>query len=357
MIFKTCSVISRLIRLAIAIPLTLLVATGCTTDLPVEKGFAMTLSRPDLRSEPNDAVNGSTLHITWLGTASYHIRLGGTAILTDPFYSHHSIPEVLLGKLRTQKNRVRKTFDSLMEPGAIFVGHSHYDHMMDTAAAVDLHDWKGTRIYGSRSVGHILSGYKNKDAWTFREVETGNWTTTPVRGVQYMAIAAEHAPQINGLLLFDDDVDGPLRDPPMRARDFRVGDTFAYLFKLTDDSTSFTIYFAGAATGFPAGFLPDLADIAPVDIAILSVPSWKRVSGYPTKYINHLRPRYIIPAHFNDFFAEERPRRSLKSFDLKGFLREVQRAATHEEFESIILADLDVTVQFPWAPWNLRSEE
>ncbi len=339
-------------RIGFSVPLTIVlgslaILTGCTTPFPVEQGYVMTLSRP-VNDPASTSPASDTLRITWLGTASYHIQLGSSAILTDPFYSHHSPFRIAFGKLETHKERVQSLLSPLEKPSSIFIGHSHYDHLMDTVAAIDTHEWEQTEIYGSRTTKNILHAYENRYLWTVHEADTNpDWQATSDQHLQYMAMLAGHAPQIDGLLVFDGRVSEPLQTVPKRAREFVTGDTFAYLFKLTSGAATFTVYFTGAATPYPEGLPPDTEALVPIDIAILCVPSWEKTPGYPGEFLQALRPRHIILSHFNDFFTAYDEPRTLRWSDLDGFLREVQKAAaTYDGFESIIVPDLNVALRF-----------
>jgi N-acyl-phosphatidylethanolamine-hydrolysing phospholipase D len=65
--------------------------------------------------------------LTWLGHASFLIRTGGFAILTDPFLSDYASPVAGLGPRRYVPPGL--PIEALPTLDAIVVSHNHYDHL------------------------------------------------------------------------------------------------------------------------------------------------------------------------------------------------------------------------------------
>lgn len=65
--------------------------------------------------------------LTWLGHASFLIRIGGLTILTDPFLSDYASPVPGLGPKRYVPPGV--PLEALPNIDAIVVSHNHYDHL------------------------------------------------------------------------------------------------------------------------------------------------------------------------------------------------------------------------------------
>lgn len=63
---------------------------------------------------------------TWIGHASFLVRLGNTTILTDPVYSSHPSPLAPAGPRRMAPPGLR--FGDLPRIHAIVLSHAHYDH-------------------------------------------------------------------------------------------------------------------------------------------------------------------------------------------------------------------------------------
>lgn len=349
-----------LIASTVPLVVTFVATAGCAADFPVNTGKVLTITPADDPLPKTDPHFPTTLQIRWLGTACHLLQLGDAAILTDPFVSYHAITKVGLGKIASNEKKVRAKFADLPPPRAIFIGHSHYDHMLDLPAAMQLPGWKGTPIYGSRTTKNILHGFSPELAGRVHQTETDeSWRQVAVAGnstVEYMAVLSEHAPQLGRILLYPGKVTEPLTEPPTKADQYKVGETYAYFFRLTHRSqiptasrptqTSFTIYFSGAAANAPIG-LPKADPATPIDVAILCVPGWKNVKGYPVEVIKRLRPRHIVLSHFDDFFQEDSARHEVvATAHLQEFLQTVQDAADYPELESICVPAVDTVIQF-----------
>jgi hypothetical protein len=252
--------------------------------------------------------------------------------------------QVGFGRIRSDPELVERKTGKLPTPQAIFVGHTHYDHTLDLAEMISQRRWDGVPIYGSASLENLLCGYGGHRVSSWRGAATdGNWHTVGP-GLEYQALCSEHAPQIDGILLYAGQIGQPLKSPPRRAADFKVGDTYDYLYRLSQGAKQFTIYFADAAATPPLGF-PDVA-VEHVDLAILCVPGWRNVKGYPQGIIRRLRPRHILLSHYDDFFQTDgRRTREVPTADLAAFIRVVQDCADYPEFESILVPGVDAVMQ------------
>lgn len=339
---------------------TIAATTGCAADFPVNTGKVLTITRADDPLPETDPNFRTALQIRWLGTACHLLQLGDASILTDPFVSYHSMTRVGLGKIASDENKVRDKFAGLPPPQAIFIGHSHYDHTLDLPAAMQLPGWQSVPVYGSVTTKNILHGFGPELADRLQQTETDEtWRQVAVAGnctIEYMSVLSEHAPQLGRTLLYPGKVTEPMKKPPTRAPQFKVGETYAYFFRLTHGSatptasrpnrTSFTVYFADAAANAPIG-LPKTDPPAPIDIAILCVPGWRNVKGYPDEVIRRLKPRHIVLSHFDNFFQEDFAKPEVvPTADLQDFLQTVQNAADYPEFENICVPAVDTFLHF-----------
>lgn len=318
---------------------------GCATRSPVTPGMELKFTRAATSLATNDPAYHTTLQLRWLGTACYSIQLGDKIIFTDPFLTYHSLLRVGLGgALRSDPLKVQRKLAGVPVPHAIFVGHSHYDHVLDAAECLSHPGWNGVPIYGSESTRHVLCGSGHAFTNTWRPIVTNAGWQVVAEGIRYKAILATHARQARALPLFyPGKVDRCLRHT--RACDFKVGDTYALLFELSNDRATNTVYFVGAAHHGDEGFSdrPGL----PVDVAILCVASWKNVQGYPSQTIRRLRPRHIVASHYDDFFqVNDKPPAVVPLADLEGFLTHVQKTASYSEFESIVLPAVGTVTRF-----------
>jgi len=110
---------------ALLLALAPLLATGCGTpvrELPVEPA-------------PEDGLcctrGSDALTIQYLGVGGWLFRMGETALLTAPFYSHPGTVEVGFWRISMDTARVDSLLPPVDDVRAILVGHAHYDHLMD----------------------------------------------------------------------------------------------------------------------------------------------------------------------------------------------------------------------------------
>jgi len=64
--------------------------------------------------------------VTWIGHATFYVRLGGAAFLTDPMYSRHASPLRFAGPRRLVPPGV--PLDALPRLDFALLSHDHYDH-------------------------------------------------------------------------------------------------------------------------------------------------------------------------------------------------------------------------------------
>lgn len=358
---------------------------SCTKPIPVRNKNTITISK-ELIETPDERELQNTLQIRWFGTSNYLISYGNNSIMTDPFVSYQNLSNVVFGNsIKSNDTYISKYYEKIITPDAIFIGHSHYDHLMDTVPLLKhKKDESGCNVpvYGSITTKNILHGYKNEcgcsngddsKRWSYNSqiVETlGNWKSVETmnckrqtRGsnsdIHYKAYIADHANHLElGPLkfkLFEGDEKNPLEYPPNIAYDFREVDTYLYIFKLIKNSKSVIIAIAGAATNVtaskenPENQVSQVTDT--VDVLILCVPGWKYKEDYPGKLIDILRPKHILLSHFDNFFDSNRHKEVIEDVplsDLDKFILhlqdDIESIDDYERFENIIIPDVNTTV-------------
>jgi L-ascorbate metabolism protein UlaG (beta-lactamase superfamily) len=299
--------------------------TGCggsIMGLPIDPGVAPLPSR--------DPAYQTEVQIRYLGAAGVLIKRGNDSLLTAPFFSNPSIPRVLFGlpikALPEEIDRFLgpKDKDDLAGVTAVLVAHAHYDHLMDVPYIKNKF-LPLAKIYGSSSMKYTLAGDRTlkaddavsveQDAWSVREPEfpdkpPGWLYPGPSRRLRFLALKSEHAPVIFGLKFFEGSYSVPLQEVPTTAYGWLEGQTLAYLidFMSPDGKTvEFRVHFQDAASTAPLGFPPHFTELRQdqkrVDVAIVCMPGYSQVEGYPEKIVKRLNPRFVVITHWENFFA------------------------------------------------------
>jgi hypothetical protein len=131
------------------------------------------------------------------------------------------------------------------------------------------------------------------------------------------AYPGTHGPHLKcGYTAFDGKVETPLAQPPKWNGDYKTGEVFNYLIKLTRDKKSFTVFYLGAIGDLDA--IPDrLPGTDALDVVLLCAPGADKVPGYPERALTRLRPRHVVLSHFNTFLKEDPDEQlSVGRFDL-----------------------------------------
>jgi hypothetical protein len=293
-------------------------ATGCAHSLRADKCPIRTLADP----------KAPRVDVQYLGSGGYLVSRGSDVALFAPVYSNPTAPEVFLGHDFKTEGRL---VDSLLpaeadKAQAIIVGHSHYDHLLDTP-------WIATRrarsanIYGSSTVRHLLATIRpelekrqppNEVVPLDEAADSKTWVTIPNSRMRLLAIPSEHSDQLRiGLLglawpihAFRGELTEDVREPPRRASEWPEGRTLAYLLDFLDDRgrTAFRVYFQDSATRAGVGFGPARLDpdYRKVDVALICGSGHTRELNHPEEIITHLQPRHVIVGHWEDFFVTQR---------------------------------------------------
>ena len=325
-------------------------AAGCASPFPVQEGQVLRITRsmPPLSSGAEGY--DTTLQLEWLGTGCYQIQLGELSLLTDPFVSHQAmLHSGLGGEIRPDPELVRAEFGARPRPCAIFVAHSHWDHLLDLEEILRLRNWWDVPVYGSSTTRNLLDSYPGGERAHSVEPELGApWRTITSNAhgrVEYMAWISGHAPHKFGVRLYDGRLEAPRDSPPTRATHFPMGEAYTFAFRLSNADASFTVFLMSSAAGWPQG--SPGADLVDPDVAILCVPGWDKVEGYPAPMLRHLRAPNVVLTHFDNFFQTDGgPRETVPDADFWGCLEAVQEAVDYPGWRQVVASDVGVTLRF-----------
>lgn len=236
--------------------------------------------------------------LTWIGHATFLVRLGGAAFLTDPVFSHRASPLPFAGPQRMVPPGV--PLAALPRIDFAVLSHDHYDHT--DLPAVRALVARGVRFVVPTGVGGLVAdagGAATELAW---------WESTEVAGVRVTCVPAQH---FSGRGLFD--------------RNRRLWAGFVF------EAAGRRVYHAGD-TGYFAGFREIAARIGPPDLALVPIGAYSprammhRVHLDPEEAVRaatDLQARRVVGMHFGTFDLsdepmDEPPRRFLAAADAAG---------------------------------------
>ncbi len=270
---------------------------------------------------------GAEVRVRWLGVAGFTISSGETTLAHDPFLSRPGMfrtlfrsyvpDETVLGHLVGPESRAPE----LAHTSLYLVGHSHYDHLGDVPW---LAARSGGRVVGSATTAAIARGYGLAEE---RVVVAGPGETIDAGDFEVRVFASEHG-KPSGRVPFPGEMTEP-PDAPIHAFSFKLGDARGYL--VTERSSGLRVVLLSSA-GRNVAVLEELGRaVAPVDLLLPATLG--RDDDYARDLVRTLRPRLVMPHHFDDFFvsidgpdaAEPQDEDSLAAFE-----QELRAAAAAE---------------------------
>lgn len=223
---------------------------------------------PIIRGNENLWADTSISTATWIGHATYYLKLKNVGILADPIFSLRSSPVQFAGPKRgTPPGR---DLDSLPRVDLVLITHDHYDHL-DKNSIIKIHKlWKDCVFAVPLKVADIL-----KD-WGIPEkqiIERDWWETANVDGIKLTFVPCHHLSR-RGILSSS------------------KNSTLWGSWMIEKDSKK--IWFAGDLAMGDGTYYKTIAEkFAPVDLSLLPIGSYK-----PSRYTRvHVSPRQAAQLH------------------------------------------------------------
>jgi len=219
--------------------------------------------------------------LQWLGCAGFRLRAGGSSILIDPFVSRneHARPRQMI------------TPADLRGDSPIFLSHGHFDHARDLGEIAGDSD---AVIYGSATA---LASALRAGVPPQRLQPVDDRQVIALDDMQAVAFHSRHIRFdlplfINTLRRAGMDiaqaVNLGLRYP--------CGEVMSWRFTIGEISLH---YFGSVGAS-----VEELARLAehPLDVLLLPLQGHSRIIERAATFVETLRPRLVIPHHFDDFF-------------------------------------------------------
>ncbi|MBI9089924.1 MAG: MBL fold metallo-hydrolase [Desulfobacterium sp.] len=251
------------------------------------------------------------IKIRWTGAAGLEFDLGGRTFLVDPYVSRLSKFSILFKALVSDKSAVQSFVqDRDGSIAGMVAGHTHFDHALDLPGILPF--CRGP-VVGSKSLDTLLACHGTTPRVT---VCQGGETVALDHDISVTMILSAHGRVMLGRVPYPGEINGCTR-LPMKAPGYGLGTMF--MPKLVINGT--TIIHAGSA-----GVDLHAVDGHTCDVLFMCVPGWKRSPDYVTTLPRLVKPKIIVPFHYDDF---SRPLGSGPGFpvlpflDMDGFVRAV----------------------------------
>jgi L-ascorbate metabolism protein UlaG (beta-lactamase superfamily) len=250
------------------------------------------------------------LELQWLGTSGFRLSYSGHVLLIDPYVTRVPLNHLLRGHaLQSSRAEVAA---HVAAAHTILVGHTHFDHAMDVPLVAAQ---TGARVYGSRSLAHLLALHK---------LEAQAVEVEPYRVYSEGPFAITFVPSVHSRLLFGlavpaagelscEHLDG------LTPSAYRCGQVFGVHIEVAGVS----FYHQGSA---------DLIDDAirhhGVDFFLAGIAGRGFTARYLERILSRLEPRVVVPHHYDNFFQPlSAPMRFSFNVNLAGFADEVRRVS------------------------------
>jgi L-ascorbate metabolism protein UlaG (beta-lactamase superfamily) len=245
--------------------------------------------------------------MTYLGTAGFVLKTGGHTIALDPYVTRHRLRQLF----RPLVSDVARVARCIPQVNDVFVGHAHYDHVIDAPA---LCARTGARLVGSRAVCMVGRAAGLPEAQLCEtagreDIASGAFT---VRG-----LPSRHGKVLGDHVLFPGDIPAPPSWPP-RIAELRHGLVLNWHVRCGD----FSLMHVDSADFLEA----ELRDVS-ADVVCLCAAGWQARPDYVAEAVRLLKPRFVLPCHWDTMITSlEEPARMLPGVDLEGMLRAILRA-------------------------------
>ncbi|MBE5807035.1 MAG: MBL fold metallo-hydrolase [Clostridiales bacterium] len=234
------------------------------------------------------------MRITFFGTTTLLFDDGTDQVMFDAHFTRPLLVKYIFGSASTDRAVVdeKLRLHNVDRLRAIFVSHSHHDHVMDAPYVANA---CGAQIYGSRSALNVARG---GDVPASRLTEFHGNETFRVGSFRVTVIPSLHS---KPTILNNDlgqTIDAPLRQPA-RLRDYKEGGSFD--FYVEADGKSFMIrpsfnYIEGQMDGYRA-------DVLFLGTAGLQKADANTEAAFFRETVDKLRPKLVIPLHWDNFFS------------------------------------------------------
>ena len=246
------------------------------------------------------------MKVTYLGTTTLLFDDGKDQLMFDCHITRPSMSKFVIGKICTDEELADKIIEKfhIERLKAIFVSHSHYDHVLDAPYfAVK----SGADIYGSESTVNVAIGgnVPEQKIHLFdinREEIIGNYRIKIIPSIHSKA----H--------WYNDDleqiIDEPVIQPASKAK-YKEGGSYDFLIENQERK-----YLIRPSFNYIEGQLDDIkADVLFLGIAGLSKADEATENKFFEETVEKVRPELVVPVHWDNFMSSlEKPIKGMPKF-------------------------------------------
>ncbi len=257
------------------------------------------------------AVTHAEFH--FLNVGSFVLKVGESVVLNDPFLSNRSLGKLMFTKLYSDTLLI----DSILQNSFVqnasftFIGHGHYDHLMDIQAFEKHITHPNHKILASETVKNMLAGVALKS--TVVEVEKNAaskqnsnpaWIYNDEGSIRVMGLHSWHPPHFLGKVMYSKPLSKPRKSPPSRLKHYKLGQPLMYLIDfIEDEKIVFRAFVQTSSEKHFHNHIPKtIWDEKNVDIAVVGIAMNRKRIGYANELINSVNPNAVFLCHWENFF-------------------------------------------------------
>jgi len=226
----------------------------------------------------------------WLGTAGLFVSDGQTSFFIDPYMSRVSVFSVFSGKRLIPNDKAVEECLAILKvqsAQAVFVGHSHFDHLMDAPVFAKK---TGAMIIGSESTAKAARGTSVSED-KVRVIKNGDTVNIGAFSVRF--IEGAHGPAFFGRIPYQGAIDKPLV-PPAKASDYKLGGFYGIVVSHPQG----TFIHHGSA-----GWIDGMYDGIKADAVFLCIAGRNDTIGLIEQTALRTSAKTVIPIHYDWFFS------------------------------------------------------
>ena len=273
------------------------------------------------------------MKVTYFGTTTLLFDDGKDQILFDCHFTRPSLLKYIFGSEATDKQLVNQMIEKhhIDRLKAIFVSHTHHDHVMD---APYMANKTGAKVYGTSSAANVCKGENVPED----QIEVFNTNQTyKVGDYEITILKSLHSKPT----IINNDLGQTINEPlvqPAKLRSYKEGGSYDFYVKHNDKTylirPSFN-YIEGQLDGYKA-------DVLFLGVAGLAKADKETEDIFFKETVQKVSPKLIIPLHWDNFFSRlDVPVRGMPSLIEKTPVVFFKMAKYCEEH------DIDFFVQIP----------